>query len=366
MPNLRTLWTGSLLMGFALMSMMQNAPIRAVELEASFTQVGFLMGFIRNFPYVLLSVFTAAVLLRMRWSLLLPSSAIFMTVSSLLMWLADNLDTVFFSQLLMGVAMFLFFPCGESIVANSYPKNERLRAFSLFLSAVSMGFLIGSLASGALASILGLQNQFLISAAVSSAAAPVLAKANPANPEIIISRNKHSLKSFEPIIYAAPYFIVLASAYAVLPGYLVREGLTELDVGVLFFLLVGARVLTSYVLSRLEPARVKLLLSILSILTTLWAIVLIYLPPSAAAYAILMIPVGATVSIAYVYTLYRVSGGESASSVFLIGIFEALIGICFLVGPVVAGFLADLYGFYAVLLFFSLSMLIGAFLAQKS
>ena len=353
-------------MGFALMSMMQNAPIRAVELQASFTQVGFLMGFIRNFPYVLLSVFTMAVLLRMRWSLLLPSSAIFMTVSSLLMWLANSLDIVFFSQLVMGVAMFLFFPCGESIVANSFPKGERLRAFSLFLSAVSMGFLIGSLVSGTLASILGLQNQFLISAAVSSAAAPVLAKANPSNPEITISRNKHPLKSFEPIIYAAPYFVVLASTYAVLPGYLVLEGLTELDVGFLFFTLIGARVLTSYLLSRLKPSSAKLLLTVLSIVTAVWALALVYLPASTAAYIPLMIPAGATVSIAYVYTLYLVSGGESASSVFLIGMFEALIGSCFLVGPVVAGFLADMFGFSAVLLFFSLSMLVGAFLAQRS
>jgi predicted MFS family arabinose efflux permease len=352
-------------MGFALMAMMQNAPIFAVALEASFTEVGFLMGFIRNLPYVLISVFTASVLLRVRWSLLLPFSALFMMLSNLLMWLANGLDMVFFSQLVMGVAMFLFFPCGESIVANSFPKGERLRAFSLFLSAVSMGFLVGTLVSGALANILGLRNLFLISAAVSAASAAVFAKANPSKPEITIASNKQPLKSFAPIIYSAPYFIVLASTYAVLPGYLVLQGLTELDVGFLFFILIGARVLTSYLLSRLNPSSVKILLTALSVVTALWALALIYLPPSTAAYTPLMIPVGATVSIAYVYTLYLVSGGESSSSVFLIGVFEALIGSCFLVGPVVAGFLADFYGFPAVLLFFTLSMLVGAFLAQR-
>ncbi|MEM1947677.1 MAG: MFS transporter [Candidatus Caldarchaeum sp.] len=360
MASIRMLWAGSLLMGFSLMTMMQNAPIQAVLLEASFTDVGFLMGFVRNFLYVLLSPLTAVFLGHVKWNIPLPVSGLLMALVSMLMYFAGDLSMVLAAQLVMGVAMFCFFPCGESIVSYSFDGAGRLKAFSLFLSAVSAGFLLGSVFSGLVAYVFGLKQIFLLAAIVSASSSVLLAKANPSTIQMTTSNNGNILKTALPILYSAPFFLILAASYSVFPGYLILTGFTELDVGLLFFTLMLSRMLTSFGLSRMKPRNVKQLLIILSAATALSFIITSMYPSSFPSYVILLILIGAAVSVAYILTLYLVSEKTACQNpAFFIGMFEALIGFSFLTGPLVAGVLMDVYGFSAVLAVFGLSAVVG-------
>lgn len=345
-------------MGFSMMAMMQNSPIVAVLLRASFTDVGFLMGVVRNLPYVLLSPFTAALLSRMSWSAPLPFSGFLMVVSTLLMYGAEDLSLVLVSQIVMGVAMFCFFPCGESIVSHSFDDEGRLKAFSLFLSAVSGGFLLGSIFSGLAAYLLGIKQTFVLSAAFSAAAVILFSRTKPKPAQL--NNTKPVIRTTLPILYSAPYFFILAATYAVFPGYLVLQGFTELHVGMLFFALMLSRVLTSYMLSRMRPEKVKQLLTMLSALTASVFFATVYSPSFIILHAVLLVFVGATVSVAYIFTLYLISEKTAEqNSVFLIGMFETLIGSFFLLGPLLAGYLTDAYGFASVLMIFGLSSALG-------
>ncbi|MCX8201358.1 MAG: MFS transporter [Candidatus Caldarchaeum sp.] len=360
MNNLRGLWSGSMLMGISMMTMMQNAPIVAVLFGASFTDVGFMMGFVRNLPYVVLSPLTAYLLSRISWNMPLPLSGLLMVVSTALMYVASDLVSVLLSQLVMGVAMFCFFPCGESIVSQSYGESGRLKAFSLFLSAVSGGFLLGSILSGVVAYLFGIRQIFALAAALSAMACILFTRTKTQQSTTINTNIKPEIKTTFPILYSTPYFLILAASYAVFPGYLVLQGFTELDVGLLFFALMLSRVLTSYSLSRIKPEKVKKLLTILSGVTALTLLITAYNPSQLMLHAVLLILVGAVVSIAYVLTLYLISGKPGGQNpVLLIGMFEALIGSSFLVGPLLAGFLTDFYGFTSALLVFGMSMIVG-------
>lgn len=349
-----------------MMTMMQNAPIQAVLLMATFTDVGFLMGVVRNLPYVLLSPFTAVFLIRLGWRAPLPLSGLFMIVSSFLMFIASDLSTVLFSQLFMGAALFCFFPCGESIVSQTFDGSGRLKAFSLFLSAVSGGFLLGSVFSGLVAYILGLKQIFILAAAISAVACILFSRINP-TPTLTKNQNtKPTAKAALPILYSTPYFIVLASTYAFFPGYFVLQGLSEFEVGLLFFTLMLSRVLTSYSLSRMKPANVNRLLPALSGLTAFSFFLTLQNPGFIAFYPILFILVGAAVSVAYVLTLYLASDKyEGQNPVFLIGMLETLIGSSFLLGPLLTGYVADVYGFGAVLTLFGLSMIVGGLFSLR-
>ncbi|MCS6785403.1 MAG: MFS transporter, partial [Candidatus Caldarchaeum sp.] len=125
-----------------------------------------------------------------------------------------------------------------------------------------------------------------------------------------------------------------------------------------------SRVLTSYMLSRMRPEKVKQLLTMLSALTASVFFATVYSPSFIILHAVLLVFVGATVSVAYIFTLYLISEKTAEqNSVFLIGMFETLIGSFFLLGPLLAGYLTDAYGFASVLMIFGLSSALGGVLS---
>ncbi len=339
-----------MLVAMSMAVMMQMAPLQAVLLNASFTEVGLIMGFARNLLYVIMSPLTAVVLSRINWNIPLPLSAVLMSASSLIMWAANDLLVVLAAQLIMGVSMFYFFPCGESIISNSFTGFSRFRAFSIFLSAVSGGFLIGSFLAGVIAYFASLRVLFAAAAFIALAGALLLSKTRIVNNVTETWNKTINFRTIaEPLFFSMPYFIMLASAYAVLPGFLVLSGLTELDVGILFFSLMLARVAVSYALSKMKLAMVYVLLPTLSMCLGLSLIASSFNTTNLAAFLATFMLVGAAVSVSYVRTLYFISTKAKEQDVFIIGLFETLIGLAFLAGPPAAGFLTDVYGLPALL-----------------
>ncbi|MDW7977404.1 MAG: MFS transporter, partial [Candidatus Caldarchaeum sp.] len=220
--------TGTLLTGASIYSMMQMSPVQAVLLQASYTDTGLLTGFARNAVYVVLSPMTALLLTRLSWNTPLPVSAALMALSHFMMWLANDLLMVLASQLVMGVAMFFFFPCGESIVANSYRGTQRLKTLSVFLSAISGGFLTGSILAGAIAYLAGLKSLFASMIFLSLAAFLAYTRLKLVNSMPVESKPLKIKSLAVPILLSTPYFFTLSAAYSVLPGFFVLNGFTEL------------------------------------------------------------------------------------------------------------------------------------------
>ncbi|MEM2095346.1 MAG: MFS transporter [Candidatus Caldarchaeum sp.] len=342
--NLRVLLAGTLLTGASVSAMMQMSPVQAVMLQASYTDTGLLTGFARNIVYVFLAPMTAVIILRINWNTPLPLSAVLLAVSHMLMWLADDLLMVMAAQLVMGVAMFFFFPCGESIIATSYKKTHRFRAFSIFVSAITGGFLLGSLLAGIVAFLAGLKLLFASMVALSIIASLVFTRFKIANntPE---EEKNISLKTLaKPIVLAIPYYFVLSSAYSVLPGFLVLNGLTEFDVGVLFFFHMLSRMSISYFLSKAGSGIAKQLLIGSSVILGVSCLLASLYQTSFTAYLLVLVFLGLSVSVSYIVTLQAVSKRGGSQSIFLIGVFETFIGISFIIGPPLAGFLLDAYG----------------------
>ncbi|MEM4281275.1 MAG: MFS transporter [Candidatus Caldarchaeum sp.] len=343
------LWPGALLVGASMAVMMQMAPLQAVLLKASYTEVGLLMGFARNLLYVILSPLTAVILSRINWNIPLPLSAVLMSVSLLVMWSAGDLVAVLAAQLVMGVSMFYFFPCGESIISNSFTGADRFRAFSILLSAVSGGFLLGSLLAGVIAYLAGLKVLFASAAFIALVGAVFLSKVRVVNNMETRLGGSNLRTIARPLLFSTPYFLMLASSYSVLPGFLVLNGMTELDVGILFFSLMLSRVTVSYLLSKIKLELVEMLLPASSFMLGFSFIISSFYTSSFPAYLMLLVLIGSVVSMAYVTTLYLVSTKTKTQDVFYIGLFETLIGLTFLAGPPVAGFLTDVYGLPSLL-----------------
>jgi len=331
---------------------MQMAPVQAVFLQASYTDVGFLMGFARNILYVLLSPFTMTVLSKMNWSWPLRLSAVLMTTAHILVYMANELTMLLLSQLVTGIAFFFFFPCGESIVSTAQ-NIEKLKAFSLYLSAVSAGFLFGSLLAGYVASLFGIKNLFLTASVISAFATAILSKINFRGKVDKSEESRPVLDVFKPVFLAAPYFIILSAAYSVIPSYLVKNLVSEFNLGMLFFALMLARVMTSYFLSKIDTNHARMTLAISNLLLVAFFILSGFMTSNYSVYLITFITIGAAVSTSYTLTLYQISTTNTSKTFYFIGIFEMLIGSCFLTGPLIAGFVIDVYGINVLNYFFA-------------
>jgi MFS family permease len=250
----------------------------------------------------------------------------------------------------MGVGLFLFFPCGESIVAYSF-GGQRLKGFSLFLTAVSGGFLAGSVVAGSVAYIAGLKTLFISSAATSMLGGLLLARLRPVS-DVPAATSIESFTALpKPILLSIPYFIMLAASFSLVPSYLILRGFTELEIGVVFFCLMTARMVVSYIMARFSAKTVKRSLVVLSILLGFLYLSTSFTEVTLPIQITILAVLGAVVSVAYVKTLVEVSDIPAAST-FYIGVFENFIGLSFLIGPPVAGMLADNYGFENVLKIF--------------
>jgi MFS family permease len=351
------LLSGSLLVSMSISVMFQMGPVQTTMLKATYTDVGLLMGMARNLPYVMLSPLTAVFLSRISWNLPMPLSAAAISASLIVIAYSTDLTMVLASQLLMGVGLFLFFPCGESIVAYSF-GGQRLKGFSLFLTAVSGGFLAGSVVAGSVAYIAGLKTLFISSAATSMLGGLLLARLRP-----VSDVPATSIESFtalpKPILLSIPYFTMLAASYSLVPSYLILRGFTELEIGVIFFCLMTARMAVSYIMARFSAKTIKRSLVVLSILLGFLYLSASFTEVTLPMQITILAVLGAVVSVAYVKTLVEVSDIPAAST-FYIGVFETFIGLSFLTGPPVAGMLADNYGFENVLKIFGALSLFSA------
>jgi len=352
------LLSGSLLVSMSISVMFQMGPVQTTMLKATYTDVGLLMGMARNLPYVMLSPLTAVFLSRISWNLPMPLSAAATSASLIVIAYSTDLTMVLASQLLMGVGLFLFFPCGESIVAYSF-GGQRLKGFSLFLTAVSGGFLAGSVVAGSVAYIAGLKTLFISSAATSMLGGLLLARLRPVS-DVPAATSIESFTALpKPILLSIPYFIMLAASYSLVPSYLILRGFTELEIGVVFFCLMTARMAVSYIMARLSAKTVKRSLVVLSILLGFLYLSTSFTEVTLPMQITILAVLGAVVSVAYVKTLVEVSDIPAAST-FYIGVFETFIGLSFLTGPPVAGMLADSYGFENVLKIFGALSLFSA------
>jgi len=105
-----------------------------------------------------------------------------------------------------------------------------------------------------------------------------------------------------------------------------------------------ARVMTSYFLSKIDTNHARMTLAISSLLLVAFFIISGFMTSNYSVFFITFITIGAAISTTYTLTLYQISTTNTSKTSYFIGIFEMLIGSCFLTGPLIAGFVIDVYG----------------------
>lgn len=334
------------MLGVSLSSLLQMSPVLAARLGANYTEIGLLMGAARLAPYVAISPLAGLMLSRILGGRAVLLSSVSTLAALTLSALATDLTWLTAAQVAVGVSMVFYFPVFEILLASEFKGVERMKAYSMFGAFSSIGFLIGSVASGGLAHYLGLPAMFSLVAVLVALTIPAMIrfKTGKLNTGVEKLDFREFFQQLMPALFVTlPFYTVFGIVQNILPGYAALTGVSELEIGLMFLGMWTTRILTSLSMGRrsTEASRRYFLASglALSVFLALSA----YLPGRATMAALLLVT-GSVISVVYILTLYMTSTGSSHIQPTAIGVYEMIIGIAFLVGPPIAGAGADAFG----------------------
>jgi len=135
-------------------------PMR-LELGLSDVQIGMLQGLAFAISYSLMGIPVARLAERYNRPLIIAVCVIFFSIATGLCGFAIGFLQLFILRTLVGVGEGGFMAPATSLVADHYPANRRASALSVVLLGTPLGFLIGSLAGGAIAQNFGWRMTFI-------------------------------------------------------------------------------------------------------------------------------------------------------------------------------------------------------------
>lgn len=350
------------LQGLGVASILYLIPIFLEELGASYTEIGFIGG-VRAAPYAFLPIAAGYLADRLDKSKLYLMSAFFAAAGAALLYPSQALLDAALANLLIGTHMVFYWPVAEAIIAEALSESARWSAYTRFSVAWSLAYLTGPLIGGFLATVLGLRGVFLLAAILSGLAVPVIAsmgRLEPAARPRSKPIGKRAVLTLSPLYLSALIFTIgLASLLALAPPYLQDLDWGVAGIGALFAGFGAARAAAYFALSRSgRLPTTPLLLSA----AAAEALSLALISTGAPIPILLALPLFGAVNGAYFTAAFDVLSRRAPEGLrgLAIGLFEAIIGVGFIAGPVAAGPLMDLMGASETFWALSLLSLLGA------
>ncbi|WP_415281656.1 MFS transporter [Candidatus Nitrososphaera sp. FF02] len=321
------------------------------ELGANFSEVG-VIGLANYLPYMLVPVFGGMLLDRINKSYMLMAGISMNIVSIFLLSQAGSVAEVLALRGLAGIAHAFFWPSTEVIISTNVAPEKRVKWISFFMAAWVGGFMTGPLIGNFVLDFFDQRTLFELSAAaISFAMVPAFLLVGHGKPK---SAEKHRLPSLSEIkretmgmpdvssvllYYAVTFGVVLA----IYPAYMKTAAITDQQIELLFFVFGIARFATLPFVQRMA-SRGRPALALAVALTAL-GMGISFAYTSVWSFAVALVLVGAATSIFYPITFSIVTRNvppEKMGS--KLGIYEALFGMGWTVGPIGIGLSSDAFG----------------------
>jgi MFS family permease len=321
------------------------------ELGANFSEVG-VIGLANYLPYMLVPVFGGMLLDRINKSYMLMAGISMNIVSIFLLSQAGSVAEVLALRGLAGIAHAFFWPSTEVIISTNVAPEKRVKWISFFMAAWVGGFMAGPLIGNFVLDFFDQRTLFELSAvAISFAMVPAFLLIGHGKPK---SAEKHRLPSLKEIkretmgmpdvssvllYYAVTFGVVLA----IYPAYMKTAAITDQQIELLFFVFGIARFATLPFVQRMA-SRGRPALALAVALTAV-GMGISFAYTSVWSFAVALVLVGAATSIFYPITFSIVTRNvppEKMGS--KLGIYEALFGMGWTVGPIGIGLSSDAFG----------------------
>jgi MFS family permease len=353
-------------------------PVFAKEkLGASFSEVG-IIGLANYLPYMIIPLFGGILLDRTNKAYLLILGVSLNAFSIFMLSEVDSASGVVLLRAFSGIAHAFFWPSAEAIISTTAPQDKRIKWIAIFTATWVGGFMVGPLIGRLILDYYSAYSVlFKLSAcAISLAFVPSLLLLRHGKPIIAIDNDKKnkpysiltqseisisSLYSASreiitsmPVVtavvlyYAATFGVIIA----VYPAYIKAASITDKDIELLFFIFGIARFATLPFVQRIaQRGRTGLALAV-AIMAASMAIS--FALTSVWSFAAALVFAGVATSIFYPVTLnFVVKNAPLEKMGTKLGVYEALFGAGWTVGPAAVGLSSDAFGTSSPYLAFS-------------
>jgi DHA1 family multidrug resistance protein-like MFS transporter/DHA1 family quinolone resistance protein-like MFS transporter len=323
-------------------------PVFAMEeLSASYLDIG-LIGMANYVPYMFAPAFVGLLLDRFNKGAILSAGVTMGIISVFILAFTNSSVEVMAVRALTGVAHAFFWPPAEAIVTIASPPEKRVHAISRFTMSWVAGYMIGPLIGAWIFEISGFRALFQYSSIIMVAsliAALLLIKHGKGR-----YQEKYSVREVLTIIKSSPsvsmlilyYSAVFGIVLTILPAYLKENMISEMFIGILFFIFGVSRLATLPFTHKFAVRERKSVF--IATLATAFAMLVAYASTSFDLFTLSLIMFGFAFSLYFPITLNlitkNVSGKMMGTSV---GAYETIFGIGWAVGPIVSGVAADYF-----------------------
>ncbi|MDX1596102.1 MAG: MFS transporter [Nitrosopumilaceae archaeon] len=319
------------------------------DIGANYSELGFI-GFANFIPYMFIPLFVGVLLDRFNNGYLLALGAMINSSSIYLLSVAQSVPEIMAFRIMTGIAHAFFWPPCQSIISNISTDKTRVRNLSLFTMFFVIGFMIGPLAGSILLEdvnttyrVLFQITGFVLATAIISAI--LVSKRNITNNQENFSfAALKEIRKFPTIVILVIFFTatfgIILSIY---PAFLDDSGMSDNDILLIYFVFGISRVVTLVFGGKLSKITSTALVA--CALTVAGGLLFSVIAETTLEFSVAMLLMGFGFGVFSPLTLGVVlSRTRKAISGKVIGSYETVFGIGWVVGPTIGGPLIESYG----------------------
>ena len=319
---------------------------------ASYTELG-IIGLANFVPYMFIPFLVGLLLDRFNHGKLLVIGVVINTAAMYLLSIAQTVPELMAYRAMTGVAHAFFWPPSQAIISEYSEGRERVKNIAKFTALFVGGFAAGPLVSSLM--LAGGNDGGQAYREIFAVAAYVLAAAMISS--VAVSRTKtgermqkwsldalRSIARFPEVVimllYCTTAFGVVLTIY---PVFLHERGISDVEVGILFFAFSVSRIVALFTTGRLMKKTSLTLSAVTGSIAV--AFIISFFGYGADAFLVAMLLMGFGFSVFFPLTLDIVLGKTRRDTDgSMIGVYETIFGAGWTVGPLAAGILSQYYG----------------------
>ena len=323
-------------------------------LGADYSEIG-LIGMVNYLPYMFAPFFVGMVLDRVNKAYMLAAGIALAVFSVFMLSTVQSVPEIMLWRALAGIAHAFFWPSSEVLISTNSAAETRVKGIAVFTGAWVAGFMVGPLIGRLVLDTYDYGALFqLAGVAVAAALVPSLMLHRYGRPivaqrevefrassmlQVVKEVATYPVVSTVLLYYAVTFGVVLT----VYPAYMREASLTDQDIETLFFVFGLSRFATLYFVGRL--ARYGTIALAMAVAATAVGMLISFAFASLLTFAVALVLVGLAISIFYPVTLNIVTRNMPAEKMGeRLGVYEALFGVGWTIGPIAVGLSSDAFG----------------------
>lgn len=316
---------------------------------ATYSELG-LIGLTNFIPYMFIPLFVGILLDRVNSGYLLALGAAISSASIYLLSIAQSVPEIMGFRIMTGVAHAFFWPPCQSIIANESTEKNRVKNISWFTMFFVIGFMVGPLLGTVFLEGLDITYRALFQITVFILATAIITAFLVSRKRVRIHHERFSFSSIKEmrqfpeviilLIFCTSSFGIILTIY---PAFLNDSGMDATAILLLYFVFGISRAVSLALAGKFARKTSQTLIA--ATIAVSMGLVVSVVADSIVTFAVALVLMGFGFSIFFPLTLEIIlSKTRKSISGKIIGAYETVFGIGWVIGPTIGGPITQSFG----------------------